>query len=384
SGETHVHRTVKELPTLMLAEDLNVAFPLTAWVTDTRDTPALNSKNPDPVPPPKLIEVDRTHVIWPVNTEYEIFTVNGNRHTLGAVFILNHTNPLQMSAPPVSPIAAEARRQGAILELDKHNWPWSMMLVPVMKVGLFELSNNHLWRTKFQFQTWYPEYAGEYMDIEMDEVGFTEPGWVDFGFKNYYALLNSGFDMKPTAGTASGVHPVPLGFGRVYVKIDGRFTYEKWLDGLLAGRSFVTTGPMLETEFKRNENAVTVSGVYAFDHPYFFFSVELIVNGKPQASLSLDVQTHVNLGKIGFSFDYELEGTSWLAVRVVEKNRSRFAHTAPVWFEVPGKPLKPRPEEVAYLTKRVKDELVRHEGVLEESALAEYRQALRYYQSLLD
>jgi len=53
----------------------------------------------------------------------------GNRHTLGAVFILNHKKALELAAPPVGPIADEARRQGGILELDKHNWPWSMMLV---------------------------------------------------------------------------------------------------------------------------------------------------------------------------------------------------------------------------------------------------------------
>lgn len=253
SGETHVHRTVAELPTLMLAEDLNVTFPLTAWVTDSRDTPLRNNKNPDPVPFAELIKVDATHVIWPVNTEYEIFTVNGNRHTLGAVFVLNHREALRMATPPVTPIAEEARRQGGILELDKHNWPWSMMLVPVMKVGLFELTNNHIWRTGFQFRSWYPEYTGEYMNIDKVEGAFTERGWIDFGFKNYYALLNCGFDMKPTAGTASGVHPVPLGFGRVYVKIDGQFSYEKWLQGLMEGRSFVTTGPMLMVDYERRE-----------------------------------------------------------------------------------------------------------------------------------
>ena len=78
SGETHVHRKLSELPTLLLAEDLNVALPLTAWVTDSREAPALKNKNPDPVPPARLIEVDPTHVIWPVNTEYEIFTIDGN------------------------------------------------------------------------------------------------------------------------------------------------------------------------------------------------------------------------------------------------------------------------------------------------------------------
>ena len=69
SGETHVHRRVAELPTLLLAEDLNVALPLTAWVTDSREAPSGANKNPEPVPAAELIEVDGTHVIWPINTE---------------------------------------------------------------------------------------------------------------------------------------------------------------------------------------------------------------------------------------------------------------------------------------------------------------------------
>ena len=83
------------------------------------------------------------------------------------------------------------------------------------------------------------------MKIERDKNGFTERGWIDYGFQNYYALLNCGFRLRPTAGTASGVHPVPLGFGRVYVHCPDGFGYDAWVRGLDRGESFVTTGPML-------------------------------------------------------------------------------------------------------------------------------------------
>ena len=386
SGETHVHRLVDELPTLMLAENLNVAFPLTAWVTDNRDTPKKNSRNPEPVPAPELIEVDATHVIWPVNTEYEIFTVNGNRHTLGAVFVLNHSEPLGMPAPPVRPIAEEASRQGAILELDKHNWPWSMMIVPVMGVGLYELTNNHIWRTKFRFTDWYEEYAAEYMNIEMKDGKFTERGWIDFGFKNYYALLNCGFDMKPTGGTASGVHPVPLGFGRVYVKLDGDFSYAKWLDGLTAGRSFVTTGPMLEVDVRRLENRASISGTFLSS--FRPGPVEVILNGDVVETLAPKVSLMPDGGsKFDFETSVEIVNSGWVAVRGFEDRydgRPRFAHTAPVHFAVPGKPLRPKRVEVEYLIERVKNEIQRHQGVLEEVALEEYRAALESYRGILE
>ena len=160
----------------------------------------------------------------------------------GAVFILNHRSQLALTAPPVGVLAAEARRQGAILDLDKHNWPWTIMAAVTMDVDLFELTNNHLWRIRVFVQGLVSEYAADFMQLSMKEGAFTEESWIDFGFKTYYAMLNCGLKMKPTGGTASESTPYP-GYGRVYVYLDGDFSYAKWIDGLRRGRSFVTTGP---------------------------------------------------------------------------------------------------------------------------------------------
>src|SRR5262249_34435773 len=135
-------------------------------------------------------------------------------------------------------------KEGGLIELDKHNWPWSMALVPLLKPDLYELANNHVWRAEFGFPA-FGEPAAEHMKVERDAKGFTERGWIDYGVQNYYPLLGCGFRWRPTAGTASGVHPVPLGFGRVYVRCPDGFGYEAWVRGLDQGRSFVTTGPML-------------------------------------------------------------------------------------------------------------------------------------------
>jgi hypothetical protein len=136
SGDTHVHRPLDELPNVMLAEDLNVAFPLTYWVTKAFTPPVQGDKNLDAGAVSELIRVDSTHVIWPCNTEWEIFTVDGRRHHLGAVFALGHKSAFQTGAPPIGRIAEEARRDGALLDLDKHDWHWSMAIVPLMGVDL--------------------------------------------------------------------------------------------------------------------------------------------------------------------------------------------------------------------------------------------------------
>ena len=144
SGDTHVHRTLAELPNLLMAEDLNVALPLTSWVTEAFVAPAKSNRRRHRDTPPKLIRVDDTHVIYPRNTEYEIFSVGKKSHTLGAFFVLGHKTLFEEGVPPVRPALQRARDEGALLDLDKHNWPWSMMLVPVLGIDLFELSNNHI------------------------------------------------------------------------------------------------------------------------------------------------------------------------------------------------------------------------------------------------
>lgn len=393
SGETHVHRPIKELRTLVQCEDLNVALPLTAWVSRAEDTPLKNNKNPELVPAAKLLEVDPTHVIWPVNTEYEITSVAGERHPLGALFILNQKKPFDLSAPPVKPVAELAREQGAVMDLDKQNWPWSMMLVPVAQVDLFELTNNHIWRTNFAFATFFSEYVPDFMNIELDDEGFTERGWIDFGFKNYYALLNCGFDIMPSAGTASGVHPVPLGFGRVYVKLENGFNYDNWMEGLKAGRSFVTTGPMMEVTFNGKDpgteitdaKTVRVKGEVRSLDP--LDTVEILVNGDVVKSIKADGEK-IDSGDFALSFDesISIEETSWIAVRAFatqEEGRPRFAHSAPVHVSVADEPLTPKRLEVEYLLKRIRDEIQRHEGVLSEEAVNEFGEAEAFYSSLL-
>ena len=210
SGDTHTHRTLDELPNVMLAEDLNVAFPLIDWVREAFVPPIERRAGVVPRPRPRPDPRRRDAPDRPA--EHRVRDLHGRQepHTLGAFFVLDHRTPLDLGVPPVGPVAAPGPREGALIELDKHNWPWSMALVPIMPVDLFELSNNHVWQTEFAFRD-FGEPPAAYMGVERDAKGFTERGWIEFGFQNYYALLDCGFRLRPTAGTASGVHPVPLG-----------------------------------------------------------------------------------------------------------------------------------------------------------------------------
>jgi hypothetical protein len=396
SGETHVHRSLEELPNVMLAEDLNVALPLLYWVTEAFAAPRTGGRSTTRDIEAKPIAVDATHVIYPRNTEYEIFTVDKKPHTLGAVFVLNHKSVFEEGVPPVGPVAARAKKEGALLELDKHNWPWSMMLVPVMGIDLYELSNNHVWRTEFGFPG-FGEPAASWMQVERGPQGFTETGWVEYGLQNYYTLLDCGFWLRPTAGTASGVHPVPLGFGRVYVHVGKDFSYDAWVKGLNEGRSFVTTGPLLLAELDgRDPGAVfrpAGDGLHTFRltgqalSPVPLSRIEVVINGEVAERLKpANRQTDAGGYESLLDAQLKVDGSSWLAVRCYEdrpNGRVRFAHTAPWHVEVEGKPLRPRKAEVEYLVKRVEEQLKRSAGVLPEAALAEYREGLQAYKELV-
>ncbi len=395
SGDGHVHRSLAELPTLVLAEDLNVALPQTYWAIEGFTAPIQSAKNGKMEIPSSLIRADNTHVIWPRNTEYEIYRFGEKTHNLGGVFILNHREPFTLGAPPMRPVAEEAHRQGALLDMDKHDWAWSFMLVPVMKIDLFELANNHIWRTEFGL-TNFNQPAPAFMNLPNDGKHGSERDWMDYGFQSYYTLLNCDFRLRPTAGCASGVHPVPLGFGRVYVHCPRGFSYDAWIKGLGEGRSFVTTGPMLLAKINGDwpggkfqlasgkTKTAKVSGTVLSEQP--IRDVELIVNGQIAERIAVKPkQNRDGAWEAKFATKTKLTGTSWIAVRCWEARdggRVRFAHTASSWFDVPGEPMSPRREEIAFLIERMKQQIELNREMLPAAALDDYRDALAAYEEI--
>lgn len=401
SADTHVHRKLGEMPVVIQAEDLNIAFPLTYWVTTAESIPTLQSNRAEGwSKPAKPLQVTRENWLYPLNTEYEIFSVGGKQHTLGAFVAIGHQRPLDVASPPVAAIAERIHREGGLIDLEKHSWPWSVLLVPVMKPDLFELANNHCWRTEFGFPQWTIEAAPEYMQLERNDRGLTEWGWIDFGFQTYYALLNCGYKLAPTAGTAAGVHPVPTGFGRVYVHTgEDRFDYDNFLAALRAGRSFVTTGPLLLAEIDGQKpghifqeparGKRTVTGLTHSLAP--LDRIEIVVNGRIVETIR---EPHSTAREVGGSQAYETrferevraEGNHWIAVRVFERHptgRVRFAHTAPWHCELDGgKPLAPTRDQIDYLIGRCREEIQRNRGVVSADSLAEFKQALAAYEAI--
>jgi hypothetical protein len=83
---------------------------------------------------------------------------------------------------------------------------------------------------------------GDYYDIGAlysDELGSA-------GF--YYRLLNAGFRIAATGGTdnfSDVWRDPPPGSARTYARVDGPLSVSSWLDAVRAGRTFMSTGPLL-------------------------------------------------------------------------------------------------------------------------------------------
>ena len=397
SGDTHLHRTVSELRNIVLAEDLNVALPLTYWVTRSDTPPSHGDKNIDDEQLSELIHVDDQHVIWPRNTEYEIFTVGQKRHTLGALFVLGHRQPLQQGVPPWRPVIEEVRRTEpqTLFDMDKLDWPFAMLLPTIVPGALYELANNHTWRTEFAFRHWNTA-APAFMQppFGASEGGHRE--WLDYTQGMYHTLLNCGLRLPPSAGTANGVHPVPAGFGRVYVHLPDGFSFDGWMNGLRSGRSFVSTGPLLFATadghdpghvFRLSSTARTVIPVsleVLSEKPLLYG--ELLINGRPEHLLyAKNQETERGAFQTQLQLDIDLKRSGWFAIRFWEQRpdgQVRFVHSAPWYVELDSQPVSITQPEKTYLMGRMQHEIARSDGILSPEALQEYHQALAFYAAL--
>jgi hypothetical protein len=395
SGDMHCHRAVDELANLMLAEDLNVCFPVTNWTTNAELPPSRGDKSMSDSLPARPVEVDPTHVWYPRNSEYEIFKVKGHNHTLGAFLVLNHRTPFDMQCLPLAAIAKQAHEEGALIDLEKHNWEWAAVVAPTLPVDLFELANNHDWRIGFGVKNWGAA-APDWMNLKGPATIDRESDWIEYGRRIYYALLNCGLKIAPTAGSASGAHPVPLGYSRVYVHLPHGFNYDGWLSALKAGRSFVTTGPMLLVTIngrhpgdvfteQSNELPLHVEGEVISSQP--MERIEIVGNGEVRQQIAPKNEPIKNGFATRIDARLTCKSNGWLAVRcvarAVEAGGIPFAHTGPWHVRVAGPALKPRRFEVEYFLQRVETEIARNQPALTNEQLADYYRARDFWRAKL-
>ena len=339
SGDLHNHRPWREMPALLLAEDLNLAPTLTQWVWEN----ALNSKAPPASEAgPGVHIVDATHAFSVYDTEIERL-----KDGPGAVDLVGLRAPLEfhgyLVSPPNTVYAQEARRQGGYVDAEKITWRDAAALVVLGEVDFGGLVYNHFNRHGVETET------ATWGMIPKEIPAYDTPaGMARWAMSVYYRFLNCGFKMAASAGSASGVKASPLGFERVYVHLSGEFSYAAWFRALKQGRSFATNGPMLFLNVNGREPGETVrfpgQAASALSK-----ARKLKVHVEASSAGPLDRLEVVWKGKIVKSVspgndptravvDFELEAneTGWVAARAFEKPSAAvlFAHTSPVYVQV--------------------------------------------------
>jgi len=178
----------------------------------------------------------------------------------------------------------------------------------------------------------------------------------------WYRLLNCGFRVPATAGTDVFLNRIGSnlpGGDRVYVHCGGPLAYEKWIEGLKAGKSFVTNGPILTFTVNGSEPGsvlklgekprVRVKAIARSQFP--LAKAELVHNGKVIAAATLGAD------KLNATFDQEivLDRDGWLAFRTDGPGTAdtalstQNAHTNPVYIESGGEGYRSAEEARAFL-----------------------------------
>jgi hypothetical protein len=162
----------------------------------------------------------------------------------------------------------------------------------------------------------------------------------------YYHLLNCGLRIPPTAGSGSGEVPNPLGYNRMYVHVDGELTYDKWWEGVRAGRVVITNGPLLRPTVEgelpgfvfRADSGQEVElevGLTLSTRDRISY-VDVIKNGELEEQVRVDdlVQSGGRLSPIVF------RESGWLLLRATAEvpGTYRYAMSAPYYVEIGEQP----------------------------------------------
>lgn len=200
------------------------------------------------------------------------------------------------------------------------------------------------------------------VDVALGTVDYHElmsrANWA--GYQVWHHVLNNGFKVPAVGGedSISDLHRTAIiGQDRVYAHLGERLSWEKWLDAIRSGRSFVTNGPLLDLQVERKMpgeelhlppkgGRIRVRGrvrsIVPLEH------AELVIQGKP---LALDAGSLRHLSESGAQLEFEREleirQSSWITLQVYGSGARHpiddgfpQATTNPVWVYVGDEPIR--------------------------------------------
>jgi hypothetical protein len=258
--------------------------------------------------------------------------------------------------------------------------------------------------------------ANEYIvDVVHDAVDFisTVDTPAPWELNIWYHTLNCGFHCRVSGETDFPcIYGERVGLGRAYVKLaNHQLDYDRWADGLKAGRSYVTDGKSHLIDFQVDDVAVGESNserkldapgtvvvtakVAAYldprvtpamadirhrlmsEKPYWDLErarigesrkvpVEVVVNGKAVAHQAVEADGQIR----DIRFEVPIAKSSWVALRIYPSS-----HTNPVFVLVGGKPIRASKKSAEWCLKSVDQCWSQKEKAIRDEEKPEARKA---------
>jgi hypothetical protein len=203
------------------------------------------------------------------------------------------------------------------------------------------------------------------IDVALGKVDFYEAVGLSAHLPTsavWYRLLNCGFRIPAGAGTDAMTNYSslrgPVGMNRVFVKSGDALDMGRFLDGLKAGRTFATNGPLVEFEMRRSgasgpfepgDDITLPAGSHTLEARVSLRSIvpvdrlEIVGNGEVVATLPLAGDRTAADATVSLS----VKKSGWYVARAwAERSRHPvldfhpFGTTSPVYVTVGGRPVR--------------------------------------------
>jgi hypothetical protein len=173
----------------------------------------------------------------------------------------------------------------------------------------------------------------------LDGLNLFDPYWMTPEYNIWYRLLNCGIRLPASTGSDWFI----CSSNRVYVDVGADFSYDRWLDRLRSGRSFITNGPALRLTvadhppsnelLELRAETPTVPVIVNWDAVQPIDQVELIRDGEVVAAI--DNRDRATRGR--FEVNVDVSDAGWIAARCSGRSRNSYdhplwAHTSPVYL----------------------------------------------------
>jgi hypothetical protein len=257
--------------------------------------------------------------------------------------------PGEFDYPPMAHQADAAHAQGGLVTWAHFPTPGGELAVDV---ALGKIDTVDLF-------TWGDAFAAP-------ETGSGDLAAVDA----WYRFLNVGFALPVTAGTDKMLNIQVSGSVRTYASIEGPFSYGAWCDAIEAGRTFATTGPMLEVsangapigstlELAPGGAVEIVAEATAPYERYPLEVLEIVAGGRVVAAVRNDGRA----AALRLAHRIDATASTWIAARARGSKLLPYqrwlplgrtgtgvppmAHTSPIYVSVDGAPIRSKADAAA-------------------------------------